>query len=126
MRGPNIVTIYTMERNGVLVVPSKALRFTPTPELMQKDEEIVDCESKDKLWVRDGKQFKAIPVNTGISNGNVTEVSGVKAGTEVITEFSVIMPDGNGQQQNRNPFMPGPRNRNNQKNSAPNGNKTTK
>ena len=120
------VTIYTMERNGVLVVPSKALRFTPTPELMQKDEEIVDCESKDKLWVREGKQFKAIPVNTGISNGNVTEVSGVKAGTEVITEFSVIMPDGNGQQQNRNPFMPGPRNRNNQKNSASNGNKTTK
>ncbi len=120
------VTIYTMERNGVLVVPSKALRFTPTPELMQKDEEIVDCEGKDKLWIREGKQFKAIPVNTGISNGNVTEVSGVKAGTEVITEFSVIMPDGDGQQQNRNPFMPGPRNSKNQKNGAPNGNKTTK
>ena len=120
------VTIYTMERSGVLVVPSKALRFVPSPELLQDDEKIVDCEGESKLWVRDGKDFKAIAVTTGISNGNVTEVSGVSAGTEVITEFSVVAAEEGGKQQNSNPFMPGPRNRNNQKSGTGNSNSNNK
>ena len=108
------VTIYTMERSGVLVVPSKALRFAPSPELLQDDEKIVDCEGESKLWVRDGKDFKAI------------EVSGVSAGTEVITEFSVVAAEEGGKQQNSNPFMPGPRNRNNQKSGTGNSNSNNK
>ena len=76
--------------------------------------------------MRDGKDFKAIAVTTGISNGNVTEVSGVSAGTEVITEFSVVAAEEGGKQQNSNPFMPGPRNRNNQKSGTGNSNSNNK
>jgi hypothetical protein len=79
-----------------------------------------------RLAYSDGKDFKAIAVTTGISNGNVTEVSGVSAGTEVITEFSVVAAEEGGKQQNSNPFMPGPRNRNNQKSGKGNSNSNNK
>lgn len=105
------VTIFTNERNGVLAVPSKALRFAPNENLLAEGENITDCEGKDKVWVRDGKNFKAVPVKIGISNGTYTEIlSGIKEGTEVITDFNV----GSAQQEEtaetaeKNPFMPGP------------------
>ncbi len=111
------VTIYTMEMHDILSVPSKALRFTPNELLMQDDEKIIDCEGMMKVWVREGKDFKAIPVQTGRTNGVYTEiVSGVKEGTEVITEF--VMPEEEVEETATNPFMPGPRNRNNSRQGA--------
>ena len=41
------VTIFTQERAGVLAVPNKALRFTPTKETVGKDMKIVDCKGKN-------------------------------------------------------------------------------
>lgn len=111
------VTIFTMEMHDILSVPSKALRFTPNELLMQDDEKIIDCEGMMKVWVREGKDFKAIPVQTGRTNGVYTEiVSGVKEGTEVITEF--VMPEEEVEETATNPFMPGPRNRNNSRQGA--------
>lgn len=40
------VTIFTMERNGVLAVPAKALRFTPNPVFLSKEESIQDCDGQ--------------------------------------------------------------------------------
>ena len=107
-----------MEKNDVLTVSAKALRFAPNEALIAEDETIVGCDAKMKLWVREGKTFKAIPVETGVTNGTMTEiVSGIKAGTEVLEDMDfgaqIEMP---GQQQKSNPFMPGPRNNRNQKN----------
>ena len=42
------VTIYTAEKQGVLSVSTKALRFTPTPETVGKMK-IADCKGKNKL-----------------------------------------------------------------------------
>lgn len=112
------VTIYTMEKNNVLVVPNKALRFTPNEHLMDKEGKIVDCQEKDKVWTQEGKDLKAIPVKTGISNGTLTEIlGGVSDGTVVVTDFSFNqpIPDDNAQQGNSNPFMPGPPNKNRNK-----------
>ena len=115
------VTIYTLEKNNVLTVSSKALRFSPKQELIAEDETIEDTDKPGpKLWVRQGKVFKAIPVQTGVSNGTMTEISsGIQAGTEVIAEmvFGEMTEDLSGtQQQKSNPFMPGrPNNNRNQR-----------
>lgn len=105
------VTIYTMEKKNVLSVPSKALRFTPNEHLLRKDEKIIDCQGKEKVWVREGANLKAVPVKTGTTNGTMTEIlGGLKAGTTVITDFNIAGPAGGGEQaqDNSNPFMPGP------------------
>ena len=108
------VTIYTLEQKDVLAVPSKALRFTPSEAMMNDDEQIIDCESKEKVWIRDGKQFKAIAVKTGTTNGILTQIiRGASAGTSVIIDVTSPTLEVEEGQQNSNPFMPGPRNRNN-------------
>ena len=106
------VTIFTLEKNNVLAVPSKALRFQPNEALLKEDEKVEDCEGMHKLWTKEGNVFKAHKVETGTTNGVLTEItSGISAGTEVLTDFTIIggemgMPQG---QQTTNPFMPRPR-----------------
>ena len=109
------VTIFTAEKNNVLAVPSKALRFQPTEAMLADDETIETVEAPQKVWRQEGKVFKAYAVQTGTTNGTLTEiVSGLKEGDEVITEFQIVggEEESTGQQQQNNPFMPGPRNRN--------------
>ena len=106
------VTIFTLEKNGVLVAPAKALRFVPNEALLQEGQSIADVEAAHKLWTKEGNVFKAHKVETGTTNGVLTEiVSGVSAGTEVLTDFTIVggqdMPEA---QQAQNPFMPRPRN----------------
>lgn len=111
------VTIFTMETLGVVAVPSKALRFTPREMMLNDGETIEDCQGKSKVWMRQGNTYKAVPVETGVTNGMLTEVkSGLKPGDMVVTDLRAQMPEVE-QQQTQNPFMPGPRNRNNNKNA---------
>lgn len=107
------VTIYTMEKNNVMTVSTKALRFTPNPAILTEDQKIEDCEGQHKLWTKEGNTFKAHKVEVGTTNGVVTEIlSGIKEGTEVLTEFN-ISNSGKEEEQTSNPFMPKPRNKNN-------------
>ena len=110
------VTIYTLEKNGILVAPAKALRFMPNEALIAKDQKIEDLEAPQKVWTLEGNTFKAHKVETGTANGLLIEiVSGVSEGTEVLTDFSISGGE-EPEQQASNPFMPKPRNnRNNQK-----------
>ena len=106
------VTIFTLELNDVLAVPSKALRFTPNEAMLNEGETITDVEGRQKLWVKEGPNIKAIAVETGMSNGTLTQITrGGKEGLEVLTdvissEMEVV------EETASNPFMPGPRNRN--------------
>ena len=103
------VSIFTLEMHDVLAVPTKALRFQPNELLLTDGEKIIDCEGSSKLWVRDGKDFKAIKVTTGQNNGTYTEIlDGVKEGTEVVTEFEMSAGTEEAEEQTSNPFMPGP------------------
>ena len=109
------VTIFTMERNGVLSVPAKALRFTPNPVFLSKEESIQDCDGQKKVWTKEGNVFKAYRVETGTTNGTLTEiVSGVKEGMEVLTDVNITGDNTEGEQdgQASNPFMPRRPNRN--------------
>ena len=108
------VTIHTLEREGILSVPTKALRFTPSKELINKNEQIIDCSGKNKLWTHTGHTFKAYAVRTGITNGVRTEIiEGIPAGTEVITDIkggfeeNVTMSP-NSETTEKSPFAPGP------------------
>jgi HlyD family secretion protein len=106
------VTIFTMEKNNILAVPSKALRFTPNEALLKKDQKIQDCEGEHKLWTLEGNTFKAHKVETGSSNGMMTEItSGIDEGTEVISDFNISGGEAT-EQKASNPFMPRPRGNN--------------
>ena len=119
------VTIFTLEKNNVVTVPAKALRFTPNAALLKEGQEIKDCHANHKLWTKEGETFVAHAVEIGTTNGVTTEIlSGIKEGTEVLTDFSIsgqseMMPSG---EQSNNPFMPRPpsnNNRNSQQNRRP-------
>ena len=109
------VTIYTLEKNDVMAVPAKALRFQPNEAFLQKGETIEDCEGDHKLWTKEGSVFKAHKVEIGTTNGMMTEITGgIKEGTEVLTDFNISGSNAEAEQQQAgNPFMPRPRNNNN-------------
>ena len=99
-------------------MPAKALRFQPNEAFLQKGETIDDCEGDHKLWTKEGNVFKAHKVETGTTNGILTEITGgIAAGTEVLTDFNIsggAAPEA--AQQGGNPFMPRPRGNNNKTN----------
>lgn len=115
------ITIFTLDKKGVLSVPNKSLRFYPEEPLIGKEDIVKDCEGEHKLWTREGNTFIAHPVVTGISNGISTEIiSGIAEGTTIITEATIgVMPGENSEMQapqetgERSPFMPGPPDKNN-------------
>ena len=108
------VNIYTEEIENVVSVPAKALRFSPSKEMMNDGEKIKDCNATNKLWIKEANILKAYPVKTGITNGIRTQIlEGVKEGTAVITN---AMAKGGTEEDNiselnsqeRSPFSPGP------------------
>lgn len=109
------ITIYTLDKRGVLSVPSRALRFTPEVPLISPQDIVNDCESEHKLWTKEGNTFTAHPVQIGISNGIKTEItSGISEGTQVINEANLGMDnelqpmvENNGENKEQSPFMPG-------------------
>ena len=111
------VTIFTMEKYDVLAVPSKALRFMLVDAILDKDQKIEDVDAPQKVWTQEGNVFKAHKVETGMTNGIMTEIiSGISEGTEILVDFSISgmgsdMPQS---EQAQNPFMPRPRNNNRQ------------
>lgn len=112
------VTIFTLEKNNVLAAPAKALRFVPNEALLSKGQQIEDVEAPTKVWTLEGNTFKAHAVQTGTTNGMLTEItSGISEGTEVLVDFKFSggeMEDTG--QQAQNPFMPRPRSNNRQQN----------
>ncbi len=114
------VTIFTLEKNHVLAVPAKALRFTINDALLKPNQKIEDVEAPAKVWTLEGDTFKAHAIQMGTTNGMITEIlGGVSEGTEVLVDFKLSGGDGDqAGQQAQNPFMPRPRNNNKQQNGG--------
>ena len=77
------VEIITAQKDDVLLVPNKALRFFVT------DENGENKRYKDKgLWVLQNGKPERLVIATGVSDDDFTEVSGknLKEGMEVIVE----------------------------------------
>ena len=104
------VSVSTLERTGVLSVKSKALRFTPTKEVLGNSYKIVDTEGKNKLWTREGNTLTAHNVRTGATDGVRTEIiSGIKQGTSVVISMNELKEDTEEEEPTEaNPFMPHP------------------
>ncbi|MCH5306775.1 MAG: efflux RND transporter periplasmic adaptor subunit [Prevotella sp.] len=108
------VTIFTLEKDNVLAAPAKALRFMPNEALLSEEQTIEDVEAPHKVWTLEGNTFKAHAVETGTSNGMLTEiVSGISEGTDVLVDFELTGGEAMKEQQASNPFMPRPRNNKN-------------
>lgn len=101
------VTIFTAEQTGVLSVPNKALRFTPTKETVGKHK-IVDCKGKNKVWTLEGNNIVAHSVNIGQTDGTHTQIlSGIKQGKKIITAIEVATND-DSKDEEQNALFSGP------------------
>ena len=77
------VEIITAEKEDVLLVPNKALRFYT----LDKNGEVIRYKDKG-IWLLQNGKAKRVNIVTGVSNDNVTEIVSdvVKVGDEVILE----------------------------------------
>jgi len=111
------VTIYTLEKENVLTLSTKALKFIPDAQLAAAGGLEIRPVSGEQggvqktVWVREGQVLQEKTVQTGNVYGAVTEIeSGLEEDEEVITG---IETGGNGVSRNmpggeRSPFMPQP------------------
>jgi len=106
------VTIYTLDKQGVLSVPAKALRFAPALPLVGKNAVIKDCQGEHKVWTKEGDTFTAHPVTIGITNGSLTEITGgITEGTQIITDLVIKESKSvatSNESSEKSPFMPSP------------------
>lgn len=118
------VNIYTMEEKGMTLIPSKALRFNPDPQLMKGIKDLTIAEpmqpapngkfdkndkTKKVVWVKSGNTLTPKLITIGATDGINTVVNeGLNIGDEVATGIAQNtngMPMGkpNGE---ASPFMP--------------------
>ncbi len=103
------VTLFTLEVDSVLSIPTKAFRFQPTLENLPKGYTIEDSEGRQKIWTNRGNIVKAISIETGLTNGTRTEVlSGINEGEEIIVGISMEAEAQKEAATERSPFAPGP------------------
>ncbi len=81
------VSIVLIGKKDILKIPNAALRFSPAA----KDKGRTQGQQKEKglgVWVLENGQAKRMPVKTGISDGNYTELlsGGISEGQEVVVE----------------------------------------
>jgi len=107
------ITVYTLEKSGVLAIPSKALKFKPDPALLGTLGYTVTADTvraRRKVWAVEGNTLRAVSVLTGESSGDKIEVTdGLSEGERVAVGLSasaVKEPAGE-DNTTRNPFMPG-------------------
>ena len=102
------ITIITMEKEDILMVPVKALRFSPESE--QNKETMVSDNSTKRIWIKksDGT-ILPVDVVTGVSDGIHIEVTGdIKAGDLVVTGLSAAPLKSVSEKSDtgESPFMP--------------------
>lgn len=98
------VTIYTLDKQDVLAVPVRALRFTPENEKYQEN----------TVWRQlPGDKLERVSVVTGVSDGVQTEIlEGLAQGDRIVTGTRLVSSKAKAAaksqqpQGNNNPFMP--------------------
>ncbi len=110
------ITIYTMERDQVLTIPNKALRFIPDPMMLEGtgisvNNPTATAETGQRLvWVKKGNELLPKSVTVGSNNNTETEiVTGLNEGEEIAVDLVSLAPSAPAAQGGeRSPFMPGP------------------
>lgn len=107
------VTIFTLEKEHALAVPTKALRFVPDTELLGELELTVAPAATEEpgmreVWVVRGRELQPCPVTTGAASGELTEILGGLVDGDTV---AVGLTAANREPQTaaeRSPFMPTP------------------
>lgn len=108
------VTIYTLEKENALAVPTKALRFVPDAELLAELGVTVAAErgsesGKRELWVKSGDTLTPRYVTTGAASGELTEIiDGLADGEQVVADLTAAVAAPAAAAAERSPFMPSP------------------
>lgn len=128
------IEVYVLEKNDILVVPSKALRFTPDPKLLisyvsqQEKPEMPEGQhpsqmanpnmmqgntegenAQQMIWVKEGTNIHSVPVEIGLNDDiNAEVISGIKSGQEVLLSMRQKGAQSQTARAGGSPFMPGP------------------
>lgn len=116
------VTIYTLEKENALSVPTRALRFVPDAELLAELEMTAEPEpaqcagaAKRTVWVVKGQTLSPRQVSAGATSGDRTEIlEGLSDGDVVAVDMAAAAAAAPAAAE-RSPFMPGPPESNNKK-----------
>ena len=116
------VTIYTLEKENALSVPTRTLRFVPDAELLAELEMTAEPEpaqsagaAKRTVWVVKGQTLSPRQVSAGATSGDRTEIlEGLSDGDVVAVDMAAAAAAAPAAAE-RSPFMPGPPESNNKK-----------
>lgn len=115
------LTIYTMRKENVLLLPNNVFTFTPRndEDMLQSAAAPKDTGLKDNqkcIWVvKDGNLVPTV-VTTGVSNGLKTEIlSGIDSNVVVAMGYSENATNSGQQDGEKSPFAPQPPGRNKKK-----------
>ena len=116
------VTIYTLEKENALSVPTRALRFVPDAELLAELEMTAEPEpaqsagaAKRTVWVVKGQTLSPRQVSAGATSGDRTEILVGLSEGEVVAVDRAAAAAAAPAAAERSPFMPGPPESNNKK-----------
>ncbi len=109
------VTIYTLERDNVLTVPTKSLRFVPEEELLLGTGLTAENSAQEApagkrlIWVKQGQQLLPKVITVGSTSGNMIEVTdGLTEGEEIAVDMASNGAAPVAAATEKSPFMPGP------------------
>lgn len=109
------VTIYTLERDNVLTVPTKSLRFVPEEELLLGTGLTAENSAQEApagkrlIWVKQGQQLHPKVITVGSTSGNMIEVTdGLTEGEEIAVDMASNGAAPVAAATEKSPFMPGP------------------
>ncbi|AHW58582.1 HlyD family secretion protein [Draconibacterium orientale] len=123
------IQVFILEKNDILVVPSKALRFNPDQKLLmsymsqQAKPEMPEGQTPPEMgsmpeqapsdatmvWVKEGTNIHPVPVKIGMNDDiNAEILSGIKSGQEVLLSMEQKGANESAARSGGNPFMPGP------------------
>ena len=108
------VTIFTLEKENALAVPTKALRFVPDAELLEEVGVTIGSEGssapgKREVWVMRGRELQPCLVTTGAASGDLTEITeGLSDGDTVAVGLTAANQMPEMPTAERSPFMPSP------------------
>ncbi|MDD4514674.1 efflux RND transporter periplasmic adaptor subunit [Massilibacteroides sp.] len=117
------VSIYTLERDNVLTIPTKALRFVPDVELLSEMGINVEGNSdapsgKKIVWQKNGQTLVPKVITTGAVSGSLTEITeGLTDKEEVVVELKTVSKGTSTASAEKSPFMPSPPGGNNNRKS---------
>ncbi len=115
------ISIYTLEENDVLVIPTKAIRFNPDPEILKQIEGLQierpqqAANPNDKLtrtiWIKSGNILSPKTVTLGSNDGtHIAVTGGLNGGEEVVTgivqQTNGNEPPAESSNGESSPFMP--------------------